>query len=218
MRIESIQVGQPKQIAPDWITAIYKTSVSDPVFLSKFNLAGDKQADLNVHGGLDKAVNVYPIEHYHYWNQRAGILFQKRLNLPTPFNGAFGENFTVSGMSEDTVCIGDIFKIGNSIVQVSQPRQPCWKLARKLDKAKLPHWMQQNGKTGWYFRVLQEGEIEAGLGIERIDRVCEKWTLTRANQLMHSPKKSLSEIEDIILCSALSESWQKTFRSYLKGF
>ncbi len=118
MRIESIQVGIAKTIAPDWITSIYKSPILGPVFLNKYNLEGDKQADLTVHGGLDKAVNVYPIENYTYWNQRARFPLRKRINLPTPNNGAFGENFTVTGLLENDVCIGDIYEIGSCIVEV----------------------------------------------------------------------------------------------------
>ncbi len=215
MHIESIQVGTPKRIAPDWTTAIYKKAVEGSVHLTSLNLAGDRQADLSVHGGADKAVNVYPIEHYRYWNQRARFPLRKRVSLPAIPNGAFGENFTVSNLFETEICIGDTFKIGNAVVQVSQPRQPCWKLARKWNQPKLPLWVQQTGKTGWYFRVIQEGNVEAGHAFQLVERHCPEWSIAKANELMHSPKKSLRDVEKILMCAFLSSSWQHSFQQFL---
>ena len=215
MEILSIQVGMPKIVAADWTTAIFKHPVSGPVQLGKLNLEGDKQADLNVHGGVDKAVNVYPVEHYRYWNQRVRFPFRKRIQLPQICHGAFGENFTTCGFTEEQVCIGDTFRVGNAIVQVSQPRQPCWKLARKFNQKKLPIWVQQTGKTGWYFRVMQEGAVEAGNSFHLIEQKYPQWTLAKANELMHRPTRSLSQIEKILQCELLSESWQKTLNDFL---
>ncbi len=215
MHILSIQVGKPETVAADWTTAIFKHPVSGPVKLSKLNLAGDRQADLNVHGGIDKAVNVYPFEHYRYWNQRARLFFRKRIQLPQNYHGAFGENFTTRGFTEEQVCIGDTFHIGSAIVQVSQPRQPCWKLARKFNQKKLPFWVQQTGKTGWYFRVIQEGVVEAGNSFQLIEQKYPQWTLAKANELMHRPTRSLAQVENILACELLSASWQKTFTSFL---
>jgi MOSC domain-containing protein YiiM len=215
MRIESIQVGKPKTIAPNWTTSIYKTPVDGDIFLSKYNLAGDKQADLTVHGGLDKAINVYPIEHYAYWNQRARFPLRKRINLTLPNNGAFGENFTVSGLLENDVCIGDIFQVGTCIIEVSQPRQPCWKLARKFNQAKLPFWVQQTGRTGWYFRILQEGNVRKMDIFKLSQRNNPSWNLARANRLMHTPGQQREDIASILECQQLSSSWKTTFEKRL---
>lgn len=215
MHIETIQVGKPQTIEKDWHTAIFKSNVKGPIFLSQTNLAGDQQADLNVHGGPDKAVNVYPIEHYKYWNQRARCLVLKRVNLPTHPNGSFGENFTVSGLTEIEACIGDTYTIGDAIVQISQPRQPCWKLARKFNQPKLPFWVQETSKTGWYLRVLQEGLVEAGQNLELVERTYPQWTILKANSLMYSPQRSKDEVEGILQCQALSASWQKSFKKFL---
>lgn len=215
MQLLSIQVGKPKTIATDWTTSIFKHPVSGPVQLNILNLEGDQQSDLNVHGGIDKAINVYPFEHYRYWNQRARFSFRKRIDLPQNYYGAFGENFTTRGFTEEQVCIGDTFRIGNAIVQISQPRQPCWKLARKFNQKKLPIWVQQTGKTGWYFRVIQEGTVEAGNSFQLIEQKYPQWTLAKANELMHRPTRSLSMIENILECDLLSASWQKTFNKFL---
>ncbi len=215
MRIESIQVGKPKSITPDWITAIYKSPIQGQVFLNKNNLDGDKQADLTVHGGLDKAVHIYPIEHYIYWNQRARFPLRKRLNLPSPNNGSFGENFTVSGLLENNVCIGDIYQVGSCIVEVSQPRQPCWKLARKFNQAELPRWIQRTGKTGWYLRVLQEGYVKSSDTLKLIESNNPSWSITRASQLMYSPDPVKKDIASILECQQLSNSWKATFEKRL---
>jgi len=215
MRIESIQVGKPKAITSDWITAIYKSPIQGQVFLSKNNLDGDKQADLTVHGGLDKAVNVYPIEHYSHWNQRARFPLRRRLNLPSPNNGCFGENFSVSGLLENNVCIGDSYQVGSCIVEVSQPRQPCWKLARKFNQAKLPFWIQRTGKTGWYLRVLQEGKVQSLDTFKLIERDNPYWTITRVNQLMYTPCSNKKDLASILKCQQLSNSWKTTFEKRL---
>ena len=215
MRIETIQVGKPKTITSDWTTAIYKSPVQGQVFLSKFNLEGDKQADLTVHGGPDKAVNVYPIEHYKYWNQRARFPWIKRINLPSPYNGAFGENFTVSGVTESDVCIGDIYQNDSCIVEVSQPRQPCWKLARKFNQAKLPFWVQQTGKTGWYLRVLQEGHVQSSNVFELVERRNPSWSIAQANQLMYTTSRSKEAIASLLECKQLSTSWRNTLEARL---
>jgi MOSC domain-containing protein YiiM len=189
--------------------------VSDAIFLNKENLEGDKQADLSVHGGIDKAVNAYPVEHYQYWNQRTGLTLRKRIPLPSPFNGSFGENFTVSGLLENAVCIGDIYEVGDVIIQISQPRQPCWKLARKLNQPKLPFWVQKTGKTGWYFRTLQEGKVKSLDAFKLTERMNPNWTIEHCNQLMYSKNKNKSEVHSILDCKELSESWRKTFKSFL---
>jgi MOSC domain-containing protein YiiM len=161
--IVSLQVGMPQHFgdensngpsAAGWVTSIFKQSVSGPVWLSKLNLKGDAQSDLTVHGGPDKAVLAYSAEHYPAW--------RSELRLPEFPLGAFGENLTVAGATEDDTCIGDVHQIGDAIIQVSQPRSPCWKLARKWNLADLPKRVVKSGRSGWYYRVLQEGTVEAG--------------------------------------------------------
>ncbi len=215
MRLESIQVGKPQKITNDFVSSIYKSAITTPVHLKFENLDGDQQADLTVHGGPDKAVNVYPMDHYHYWSQRKFFLFGKRIHLPSPANGAFGENFTVSGMNETSVCIGDTFSVGSAIVQVSQPRQPCWKLARKFNQTNLPMWVQKNGKTGWYFRVLQEGHVTQFDAFTLADRPHPEWSIQRTNLLRYSPHRTKDDIQNVLECEYLSATWQQTFKSFL---
>ena len=135
------------------MSGIFKEPVAGPVWLGATNLVGDAQADLKHHGGPERAVNVYSADHFPDW--------RARLDRPDLTNGAFGENFTVAGLDEETVCIGDIFAIGDVRVQVTQPREPCWKLARKWNVKDLVKQVEQLRRTGWYMRVLQEGYVEA---------------------------------------------------------
>lgn len=161
--IVSLQVGQPKTLLIEesadsqrsWTTGYFKAGVMGSVWLGSVNLEGDGQADLVHHGGLNKAICVYSAEHYPFWHHELNHLDMQ--------HGAFGENFTLVGLTEDDVSIGDIWKVGEALVEVSQPRQPCWKLARRWKMKHLPLRVQQTGRTGWYLRVLREGFIAPGM-------------------------------------------------------
>ena len=143
------------------------------VFVGRTNLVGDGQADLENHGGIDKAVLAYSADHYPKW--------RRELSLPDMPYGAFGENLTISGLSEESVCIGDTLRIGTVTFEVSQPRQPCWKLARRWRMHELTGLVVRNGRSGWYLRVLEEGWIEASMPVMLIgppqsrlaDRPCQ---------------------------------------------
>ncbi|MDH4084177.1 MAG: MOSC domain-containing protein [Nitrospira sp.] len=207
--IVSLQVGLPRVIEVNdtgtfsgqpWTTGFFKLSVTKPVWLGNLNLDGDAQADLENHGGLDKAVNVYPIEHYPYWTQTLSLR-----DLPS---GAFGENFTTYGLSENEVCIGDTFQIGESLVQVSQPRQPCWKLARRWGIKDLAIRFQETGRTGWYFRVLREGFVKAQDKLVLVDRRDPQWTVALANLIMHHQKNDIDAARELANCPTLSARWR----------
>ena len=207
--IASLQVGMPCTVEckdsgvsgyQSWTTGFFKQPISDPVWLGRLNLAGDGQADLENHGGVDKAVNVYPIEHYSYWMH---ILSGCEL---AP--GAFGENLTTEALSEERVCIGDIFEIGESLVEVSQPRQPCWKLARRWGVPDLALHVQNTGRTGWYFRVLREGLVQANQVVVLVDRPFPQWTIAAANLLMHHQTDNREAARDLANCPALSSRWR----------
>ena len=157
-RLASIQVGQPREMTdegwPDlrtgpWVSAIIKDRVDGPAFLTKTNVEGDAQGNPAAHGGVDKAA----LGHYPLWLAELG------LEMP---HGAFGENMTIEGLDEETVCLGDVYEIGEAVVQVSSPRSPCWKIARRWGIKTLTATVDKTGRTGWYHRVLTEGHIEAG--------------------------------------------------------
>lgn len=210
-KIVSIQIGLPKiygsadAVEPMdklWTSGIFKHKVEGRVWLDKLNLEGDGQADLAHHGGAEKAVNVYPAEHYGYW--------RTVLNVPEMQFGAFGENFTTGGLLENEVCIGDIFAVGEAIVQVSQPRQPCWKLARRWRIKDLAASVQRTGLTGWYFRVLQKGHVEEGVILQLVERPHPEWTISLANTIMHHRKHDLEAAQSLASCPALSENWRES--------
>lgn len=206
--LSSIQVAAPATYgfegAADphdmlWTTGFFKARVSGPVFAGVTNLRGDGQADLQHHGGIDKAVLAYGAEHYPKWREE--------LNMPEMPHGAFGENLTIAGLSEESVCIGDILRIGSVTFEVSQPRQPCWKLARRWRMHTLTGLVVHNGRTGWYLRVLEEGYIEDGMRVELIDRPNPEWQIARANYILHHCRKDLPLTLELAGVPGLAHSW-----------
>jgi MOSC domain-containing protein YiiM len=216
MKIDSIQVATPTDYFREQQSAINKQTVSGPIHVGKNNLSGDKQADLQVHGGRDKAVYVYPHEHYSYWSQATGLFKTSRLKLSENPNGSFGENLTVSGLTEDHAYIGDVFACGDVLLQITQPREPCWKLAFKFKQKKLPQWVITSGRTGWYMRVLQEGEINTDMSFTRIKRGCQDWSVLSCNQLYHNKKLNPEKLKSMLACEGLSESWRNSFQKRLE--
>jgi MOSC domain-containing protein YiiM len=207
----SVQVGSARALGSDeavdpfdqpWTTGIFKTPVSGPVFVGERGVAGDTQVDPVNHGGPDKAVCVYSADHYEWWRARLGIV---------PFDyGAFGENVTIHGVTEDDLCVGDVWSMGGTLVQVSQPRQPCWKLARKWRVRDLVDQVVKSGRTGWYFRVLREGSVQAGDAVALVERSFPEWTVTAANNVMHHRAGGRLAAATLAGVDALSESWQAT--------
>ncbi len=202
--IISIQVGLPKWIRsgePEklWLSGIFKEPVKEPVWLGKTNLSGDGQANLEVHGGPDKAVLAYAACHYPFWSKELGLDLS---------HGAFGENFTIDGLNEKKICIGDIYAVGEAVVQITQPRQPCWKLSRRLGIKDLVARVHISGRTGWYFRVLKEGYVEKGLPINLIERPFPEWTISSAYEVRFSPTAGLNSILSLANCPLLSQRWQ----------
>ncbi len=205
----SLQVGLPRTVQDDrsqdpmgspWTTGFLKKPRHEPTWLGHVNLDGDGQADLENHGGPEKAVNVYPVEHYAYWATTVG------LDVLQP--GGFGENFTVEGLLEHNVCIGDVFAIGEAVVQVSQPRQPCWKLARYWGIKNLALKVQETGRTGWYFRVLKEGIVQVGNRLVLAERPYPQWTVSAANEVMHHKTQDRQAAEALANCIDLSVRWR----------
>jgi MOSC domain-containing protein YiiM len=165
MKLVSVQVGRPRRVR--WhgkavSTGIYKEPVAGRIMLRRDNLDGDQQADLTVHGGWDKTVYVYPSEHYPIWQAEL-----PGMRLPY---GMFGENFTTEGLDESSVHIGDQFRIGGAVVQVTQPRMPCYKLGIRFGRPDMPKRFHASGRCGFYLAVLQEGEVGTGDVWERIAR------------------------------------------------
>ncbi len=205
MQLCSIQVAQPQTIdaasaeEKPWVSGFLKRPVIGGVRLGKIGLEGDGQADCINHGGPDKAVCVYSIDHRDAWREIVGIDFPP---------GGFGENFSVSGAVEAGVCIGDVFSVGSAQVQISQPRQPCWKLGRRWQRPDLPTIVETNGRTGWYFRVLQAGTVEAPSLLTLESRPHPEWTVVAANRVLHHKKRDAEAATRLAACPALSEAWK----------
>lgn len=202
--LQSIQVGRPRIVADGndpWVTALFKTAVDGPVRLGVHNLDGDEQADLTVHGGPDKAVCVYSADHFETWRREPGI------DGCQP--GAFGENFTIAGQDETSACVGDVYEVGDAVVQVSQPRGPCWKLARRWQRPDFVRVVLTTGRTGWYVRVLREGVVEAGAVLRMLERPYPEWTIQRVNQVYHGKSPATRDAAlALATCPALAEPWR----------
>ncbi|MBA3873763.1 MAG: MOSC domain-containing protein [Chloroflexota bacterium] len=202
-QIVSLQIGMPTERhyinnhdGEDkvWRSGIFKEPVDGPVYLGKEDFAGDAQADLKNHGGPDKAVLLYAESHYAYWRR---VLPQ----LDWVYGG-FGENLTVTEINEDKVSLGDIFAIGDVRVEVSQPRHPCWKLARRWQQKDLAARVQQNGFSGWYVRVLQEGSVEAGQKLTLLERPHPEWTISRVFDIIYNLERDVEESLALAHCPA----------------
>jgi MOSC domain-containing protein YiiM len=214
MRLVSVNVGLPREVV--WkgrsvSTGIFKEPVQGRVILRRLNLDGDRQADLSVHGGTDKAVYAYPAEHYDYWR---GELADREL----PF-GMFGENFTTEGLAEEAVHIGDQFRIGTAELMVTQPRLPCYKLGLKFGRDDMVKRFLASGRTGFYFSVLVEGEVEAGEEVRLIGRDGNNVTVSDITRLYASKRYSPAEAETLrqaVRLKGLPESWRRYFQERLE--
>ena len=212
MHIKSINISDIKTVEHDGKTVetgIFKNSVGDcSVRLHETGIDGDKQADLRFHGGIDKAVYAYPFEHYSFW--------QSQLNRQDFDMGQFGENFTTEGLLEKTVFIGDKFRIGNALIEVSQPRQPCFKLGIKMGDPLFPQIFNLSCKTGIYFRVIESGECRAGDRFELIEQHKTLISVHDINRIMFIDKDD-PLIETAAYLEPLTVEWQEILRKRLSN-
>ncbi len=206
MRLVSVNVGLPREITHKGrviTTGIFKEPVEGRIKLRTLNLDGDRQADLSVHGGPSKAVYAYPSEHYEYWRAEFS-----ELDLPW---GMFGENLTTEGSREDTVHIGDRFRIGSAEVVVTEPRMPCYKLAAKFGRDDIISRFLQSGRTGFYFAVVQEGEAGARDEIVLLGRDGHDITVADITRLYVRDKDDLTTLRRVVQVAALPERWRGYF-------
>ena len=202
--VVSIQLGLPRCIddgpeSEQWTSGIFKFPIDHAVSASATGLEGDGQADLRVHGGPDKAVLVYSLDHFPDWLEECNF------DMLPP--GAFGENLSVTELTEESVCIGDEWALGTVVFQVSQPRQPCWKLGRRWNMPDLPKRVVASGRSGWYLRVLQPGVIEPG-PMQLSRRVHPDWTIRRANDVFYN-KSEMPELKtELAALPELSAAWK----------
>lgn len=208
-KVVALYAGRVREIKPtgsgewwdkEWQTGFFKQPRQEPSWLGYEGFRGDEQADRRYHGGSEKAVCVYPTEHYPYWREV--------LSIPDLPHGAFGENLTVQGLGEKDVCIGDRFSLGEGEVQISQPRQPCWKLARRWQVKDLTLRVEQTGFTGYYFRVIRHGTISPADELVLLERPFPEWTIERCNRIMHHSKSDVESARALSQCPLLSSSWK----------
>jgi MOSC domain-containing protein YiiM len=210
MKLISINAGLPREVS--WAgktvaTSIWKEPVAGPVRVSTLNIEGDRQSDLSVHGGPDKAVYVYPSEHYAYWRDRL-----PGVELPW---GAFGENFTSEGLSEDNVRIGDRLRIGSAEFAVTQPRMPCFKLGIRFGRPQMVKMFLKSGRTGFYLAVTREGETAAGDRVEILAPARDSLTIADIVRLYASDSENQETLMLAAKLPGLPESWRDYFKKRL---
>ena len=194
-------------------SAIGKTAMDGPLRIEADGFVDDEQADLTVHGGPEKAVHHYAAEHMAFWRDT----FAEHADRFHP--GCFGENVSTTGLTEDTLCLGDVFALGTACVEVCQGRQPCWKLAAHMEIDALPPQFQRTGRTGWYYRVLEPGEVRNGDAVRVVERSLPDWPLARVIAARFDPRLDPADAAALADLAALSESWRVAFaKKARRGF
>lgn len=193
---------------PGSVSAIAKSPFAGPVRIGECGLEGDEQGDRRVHGGPDKAVHHYPRDHYAAWREDLG----EHTLLSAP--GAFGENISSQGLTEAQVCLGDRYRLGEVVLEVSQGRQPCWKLNDRFGIADMARRVQSSGRTGWYYRVLETGEAVAGDRLQLLARPWPQWSLQRIAMMLYTRTLDFDELR-AALALPLVPSWRKLVEARL---
>lgn len=211
-RLLSVNVGLPLDI--EWRgrtvhTGIWKNPVPGRCRVCRLNLEGDGQGDLAGHGGEQRAVFVYQMDSYRYW--------QEQLKRAEFVYGQFGENFTVEGLPDDVVCIGDRYQIGSALFEVTQPRVTCYRVGIRMSEPRMPALLTSSGRPGFYFRVLQEGEAGAGDEIVKVGEAKERMTVAEINALLYSPNHTRDLLERALQIEALSPGWRASFAALLRS-
>jgi ferredoxin-NADP reductase/MOSC domain-containing protein YiiM len=211
-RLLSVNVGLPQDI--EWKgrtvhTGIWKNPVGGRCRVGRLNLDGDGQGDLGGHGGEQRAAFVYQIEAYRYW--------QEQLKRNDFVHGQFGENFTIEGLPDDAVCIGDRYQIGGALFEVTQPRVTCYRVGIRMNEPRMPALLTSSGRPGFYFRVLQEGEVGAGDEIVKVGEASERMTVAEINALLYSPNHAHDRLERALRIQALSPGWRASFEALLQS-
>lgn len=206
-KVETVLVGRVAALGEAAESGMDKHPVSGPVMAEPLGLVGDQQADLRVHGGPDKAVHVYPAAHYAFWQTQVDSPLLAR-------PGAFGENLSVSGLVESDVCFGDVWQIGSARFEVSQGRQPCWKLNLRFGVMDMAQQVQNSLKVGWYLRVLESGQVQAGDQVELVERSYPDWSIERIMRVFYRDGLNVSELE-ALLALPLPTSWHRTLQKRL---
>jgi MOSC domain-containing protein YiiM len=209
--IDALLAGSARPYTrPGSMSAIDKHALAGAVAIGELGLAGDEQGDPRVHGGPDKAIHHYAFDHYATWRDELGEL--PLLRAP----GAFGENVSTRGLDETVVCLGDLFRLGSALVEVSQGRQPCWKLDDRFGVPGMARRVQAGGRTGWYYRVLEPGVARAGELLRLVERAWPEWPLQRLNRLLFDRVLAPAQLEPALRLP-LVPSWRKIIERRLQS-
>ena len=210
-RLVSVNVGLPRRV--EWnghvvLTGIWKNPVAGRCRVGRLNLEGDGQGDLAGHGGEQRAVLVYQLDSYRHW--------EERLNRADFAHGQFGENFTVEGLPDETACIGDRYQIGSAMFEITQPRVTCYRVGIRMHEPRMPAWLTESGRPGFYFRVLREGAVAAGDEIIKVGEARERMTVREVNALLYAPGHPRDRLERALNIDALSPGWRSSFEALLR--
>ncbi|MFK3773103.1 MOSC domain-containing protein [Pseudomonas sp. NPDC089406] len=210
LHLDTLLTGRAQDFTrPGSRSAIAKSPRREALRVTALGLAGDEQGDLRIHGGVDKAIHHYPREHYANWVTELG-------EHPLLTNaGAFGENFSTAGWTEEDVCLGDRIRAGTALLEVSQGRMPCWKLSDRFGIKDMALRMQESGRTGWYYRVLEEGVIEAGGSLQLVERPHADWSLARLAGVLFDKQVEPRLLREC-LALPLTPSWRRTLERRLE--
>ncbi len=202
--VRALLSGRVRPFARGEGSAISKAPLSGKIRITRQGIVGDEQADALHHGGPDKALHHYPFDHYARWRRD---LDHEDLQAAGPF----GENVSTLGLTEDEVCLGDRFRLGTALVEISQARKPCWKQGDRLGWTQLPSLMVREGRSGWYYRVIEEGEAEAGDALDLVDRPLPDWSVRRVFDLIVAGKNKTDKaaFRALVEMDVLFDGWRK---------
>ncbi len=218
MKILSIQVGQPRSYGVEgaedplerpWTSAIAKEPVPERVWVGAEGVAGDGHADRKHHGGKYMAVLGYAASHYPRW--------RRELQAPELAFGAFGENLAIEGAWEHTVCVGDVYRVGEAVLVVTKPRQPCQNLARHFRRPDMVELVLRHQAFGWYYRVAEEGWLEPGMTMTVLDRPYPQWTVKEVERVMRERRHEVAASERLARCQALPDDWRERLVAAVDG-
>ncbi len=207
--IEAICTGTARPFNGAETSAIAKRPREGIVQILEEGFAPDEQADRRVHGGPEKAIHLYPLDHHAFWREQIG----QHSALDEP--GAFGSNLAVSELTESQVCIGDRFRLGSAVIEVNQPRQPCWKVDHRFGTKGMVATIVKSGRSGWYFRVLENGDVQAGDMLERIEQGDPDWTVERTFMALIAGRGSQEELQQLANLDRLNPSMRAKAASKL---
>lgn len=204
IHIRHVLLGKARPFGPQGqLSGIHKSVTTEEIHVQMDRLVGDEQGDTRRHGGPEKVIHHYPYEHYTTWRQECPQIEAQHFVL-----GAFGENISTTGMTEKNVCIGDVFRLGSSTIQVSQGRQPCWKLNIRFAHSSMAKRVQESRRTGWYYRVLEEGTFQAGDTLERIEQPNPHWPISRVLDILYDKRLDPLELRALSELRELTDSWR----------